>query len=88
MADDDLAAAQSRHPSAARAVSALAQIADDVPRGPWHHERDPVETGGGLVLYDATGEPLALIYAGLPLANYLEHCAPVLLLADDTEQQP
>lgn len=51
----------------------------DVP-GPWHHERDPLGTpGGGLVLYDVSGEPIALIYAGLPVARYLEAVAPATL---------
>lgn len=54
----------------------MRELAEDVPPGPWHHARSL----DALVIYDADGEPLALVYGGLPLARYLEACAPAALL--------
>lgn len=91
MADADRPAAVERTRNAAGSVGLvnLPDYLDDVVRpladaiptpGPWHYERDPVERGGGLVLYDAHGEPVALVYGGLPVALYLQAVAPDRLL--------
>lgn len=87
MADRDDRTARALHPSAARPqrrppvtyADALRILADDVPAGPWQHRRSD---DGALLLEDLTGEPLAQIYAGLPLARYLEACAPAVLFGE------
>jgi hypothetical protein len=59
-------------------VDRLRDLAADIPAGPWSYDR----VLDGLVLYDERGEPLALLYAGLPLARYLRAVAPAILLAE------
>jgi hypothetical protein len=54
----------------------LAELAAEIPAGPWHHQR---AYDGALILY-ADDEPLATIYGGVDLAKYLEACAPARLL--------
>jgi hypothetical protein len=56
------------------------KLAADVPAGPWTHDR----VLGGLVIYDERGEPLALVYGGLPVALYLESVAPAVLFGEPT----
>lgn len=89
MADADRRAAVARHPSTTGRGVNLPDYLDDVVRplgeslglkGPWHHEREH----DGLVLYDVDGEPIALVYAGLPTALYLESVAPSRLLGGST----
>jgi hypothetical protein len=84
VADADRRAAVARHPAAAVILPSylddvVRALADDVDTpGPWHYER----VLGGLVIYDADGEPIALVYAGLPVARYLVAVAPAALLAN------
>lgn len=54
----------------------LAELAAEVPAGPWTHRR---AEDGTLILW-ADDEPLAAIYGGVDLAKYLEACAPARLL--------
>lgn len=61
-------------------ADALRVLADDIPAGPWAHRRTD---DGALIIEDLTGEPLMQIYAGLPLARYIEACAPATLFADN-----
>jgi hypothetical protein len=62
-------------------MTTAARLGGDVPRGPWGHYRSKVD--GALILEEPrSGEPLALIYAGLALARYLEAVAPAVLFAD------
>jgi hypothetical protein len=61
-------------------LMAAARWVDDVPAGPWRHRRS--QWDGALLLEDQRGEPLAQLYAGYPLARYLEAVAPIVLFAD------
>lgn len=62
-------------------LGALLELSRDVTGapGPWSHYR---ASDGALVLEDSAGEPLAQLYAGLPLARLLEAVAPAVLLLE------
>jgi hypothetical protein len=78
----ELAAAGTRHEATAVTVARALELAagDRIPRGPWRHYR---AHDGALIVEDIeTGEPVAQVYAGLPLALYLEALTPAELEAD------
>lgn len=70
----------------ARWLTRVRDLGDDLPAGPWTHRRT---TDGALLLENGTdGEPLALIYAGLPLARYFEAVAPAVIAAAVDDEAP
>jgi hypothetical protein len=76
--DDPAGAAVTTLPPRQYLERARALGLDVATPGPWRRRRSPFD--GALLLEDVRDdEPVALIYAGLPLAVYLEALAPATL---------